>query len=914
MQKLPALPIDKYRRAIEESIEKNPVTIITAETGAGKSTRVPLWLWKQKKKVMVTQPRRIAARSLALYLARLAGTDLGKEIGFQTGFDSSKSRDTTLFYVTDGVQMIREIKEQGRYDILILDEVHEWNLNQEVLIGIVKKNLDKNYYRKKGRRVVVMSATLQAEKLSVFLNNAPVISVPGRGFPVTMHHNNPHFLLPDTAQMVEFEKNVLVFQPGKSEIGEFIESLKEMLAAEKIKAKILPLHAELTLKEQSKVFEHYALPKVIVATDIAQTSLTIDDIDAVVDSGIKKEIRLIKGIEGLYPVDISAAECMQRAGRAGRVKSGQYFLCAELDIQDRLPFPEPEIRRLNLESVVLRLIKSGIAPLDFPFFHSPAKNLIFKATRKLKIFGAISRAGEITPEGSRMAELPVSLRSAKLLLEAGKANRKVVDFAIKLIAILETKGIVNKEYIGEKYSNAPYNSDLLNQLALWDALRINKKVIGHKKLALAREVHRELRRRLDVPQVKGSLSAKEVRMLYRAILSAFVDEVYTREGGLYMRDNEARQLDRTSVLFEAQPGMIAGLPFDVVYSRENRETGEKESKFIPLITFASELTLEILDDLKPYSYEKQEKIEIEKGKIRVFREYFFGGQLLKSLRTAPRLQDREERERVVQAVLEWYREAAPPTRKLLQDIHSRKEKIEQDFAKIEKIVKGKLKPFDYYWLDFLAREMRAYLKYDDLPMFFQLHKGFSRITLKNLLPHHFIEELKRVRWPSSFQAGGENLKIFFIGEKPFVKIDYPLFEKVKEEETILPTGERVGIIIKDRKYLQWEEVASEFNRWKRQDVFEMRLKNNRKAVNIEDLLEVPFPQTLTAGNGMENAPLEYYTVPEIKEGNLYLKYFLEEEEAGKYFAAHASLWEQYKKNYKKTKLDNIFKQKGWKIK
>jgi len=126
--------------------------------------------------------------------------------------------------------------------------------------------------------------------LASFLGGAPVIEVEGRGYPVTMHHNNPHFLLPDTAQMVELDRNVLVFQPGKSEIEEFIESLERMLKEEKIKAIILPLHAELTLKEQSKVFNHYSLPKVVVSTDIAQTSLTIDDIDAVVDSGIKKEM------------------------------------------------------------------------------------------------------------------------------------------------------------------------------------------------------------------------------------------------------------------------------------------------------------------------------------------------------------------------------------------------------------------------------------------------------------------------------------------------------------------------------------------------------------------------------------------------------------------------------------------------
>ncbi len=903
------LPIDEYRDLIEKTIEKHPVTIVTAETGAGKSTRVPLWMWKKNKRVHVTQPRRIAARSLPHYLARLIGVSLGKEIGYQTGFDSKKSRDTQLLYVTDGVQMIREIKEKRDYDILFLDEVHEWNLNQEILIGIVKKNLDNGYYKKKGKHVVVMSATLEAGKLSSFLNQAPIITISGRGYPVAMHHNNPHFLLPDAAQMVEMEKNVLVFQPGKSEIEEFIESLKEMLEAEKLKAKILPLHAELTVNEQARVFEHYPIPKVIVATDIAQTSLTIDDIDAVVDSGLKKEIRLVKGIEGLYPVDVSSAECIQRAGRAGRVKKGQYFLCADADIRDRLPFPEPEIRRLNLESVVLRLIKRGISPLDFPFFHSPDKGLIYKAIKKLKIFGAISPEGKVTGEGSRMAELPVSIRSAKLLLEAGKANPTVVDSAIRLISILETKGITNRSYTGEKYSTGPFNSDLLNQLAIWNSFRLNRKIISFKKLALAKEVHRELKKRLEVPEVKGILHVKDIRLLFRAVLSAFMDEVYTREGGEYQRENEERQLDRKSILFEPQPEMIVGLPFDLVVTRENRETGEKEEKPISLITFASEITFEILEDLKPYSYQKNDEVKIQNGKIRVLREIYFGEKLIKSLHTPPNLLDMEERETIIPVVLKWYE-----TNRGKYPICARREKLEKDFNEIRGIVKRKLKPFEHYWQEFLSREIRTQLNMDDIIMFFQFHKGFAHITLKKLLPYHFLKELKQSRWPSFIEAGGGILKILFINKKSFVKFDYPQFEKVKEEETILPTGERVGIILGQRKFFEWRQAAAEFNYWKRIDIFEKRQKKNRRPVNIEDLMEIPFPRVLEGGRGKDNVPLEYYVVPEIEEDNVFLKYFLTEDEAKVYFDSRRLEWEQYIQNYKKAKIENIFKQKGWKVK
>ncbi|MCK5222793.1 MAG: ATP-dependent RNA helicase, partial [Candidatus Aminicenantes bacterium] len=545
------LPIDDFRSQIEESIRKNIITILTAETGAGKSTRVPLWFHEKGKRVNITQPRRIAARSLSYFLSGFTGTKWGDKIGFQTGFEKKKSRNTSLLYLTDGVQMINEIRGKLNYDVLILDEIHEWNLNQEVLIGIVKKRLVNGFYKKNGKMVVIMSATLQADKLSKYFNNAPVISVPGRGFPVTIHNNSSHLLLSDTVQMVEAGKNVLVFLPGKSEISEFIDLLKRTLDEDELNAVILPLHSGLTTKEQSKVFSHYKTPKVVVATDIAQTSLTIDDIDGVVDDGVKKEIHNIKGIEGLYPVEISRSDCLQRAGRAGRVKEGTYILCSDIPIEERVEFPEPEIRRLNLESVVLRLIKWGISPLDFPYFHSPKRSLIYKAIEDLKIFGAISEEGEITEDGKKMAELPVSTRGARLLIEVEKSSPATLDMGLKLIAIFEAKGITGKDFAGERAYSDLWLSDHINQLHFWDTASKFRKLINFKSLALAKDIYKELKNRLflNPGNISSSRSSVNYKDLYRAILSSFIDHVYTRTGKSYFRDEEERQLDRKSMLF-----------------------------------------------------------------------------------------------------------------------------------------------------------------------------------------------------------------------------------------------------------------------------------------------------------------------------------------------------------------------------
>lgn len=914
------LPIDKFRKTIEDSIAKHPVTIITAETGAGKSTRVPLWMHLKGKTVHVTQPRRIAARSLSLYLAGLTKTKLGGSVGYQTGFDSQQSKQTSLLYVTDGVQMVREIKHRRDYDVLILDEVHEWNLNQEVLVGMVKQNLKRSYLRRTGKRVVIMSATLQANRLSAFLGKAPVISVPGRGYPVAFHNNDPRFLLPDTAQMVELGCNTLVFQPGKKEIETFMDDLKRMLDAEKMKAKILPLHAELSLKDQARVFDHYPIPKVVVATDIAQTSLTIDDIDAVVDSGIKKEVRIVRGIEGLYPVDISAAECKQRAGRAGRVRKGQYFLCADADVSDRMPFPEPEIQRLNLESVVLRLIKMGISPLEFPFFHSPSKALIHKAIKQLKLLGAIREEGDdekkqhtVTPDGTKMAELPVSLRSARLLLEAQKGSNQVVDSALKCIAILETKGIVTKEYGGEKLANIPYNSDLLNQLVLWHSARMYRQIISHKKLALAKEIYYELKKRIKLPPVKKHLSLKDMDVLFRAVLSCFADEVMVRGGDEYMRgESEVRQLDRTSILFQAKPEMITGLPFDLVINRENRDTGEIEPFLISLITFASELTLEYLENLKPFSFYKNEKYFIQNNKIQVYREFYFGGKLIASLTSAPNWSRKEEKEKAADVVFQWYeenKEIFPLTGKL--------ENIGKDFEEIATLVTVPLKSFDYYRRSFLLRELRKSLNMEDLELFFNIHKGFHHIHLKRLLPFRVIKELSRQEWPKFIQVGEEQIEVCYTGKgkgkKAFIQMDHVFFDRVDEEDLLLPTGEWAGVKMGEQTCHNWVQAVEEFNRWKKTDLFERKYKGEKKPGHMEDLMEVPFPQVFEAGQGKDKKPFEYYIAPEIDGEDVYLVHFFHRHEAEAYFDSVKENWDLFVKRYKKRKLENIFKQKGWKV-
>ena len=906
---VPKLPIDGYRHIIEDLIEKNPVVIITAETGAGKSTRVPFWLWQKGKKVFVTQPRRIAVRSLSYYISKITSNLWGKEIGYQTGFDRRFSKETTLLYLTDGVQMIKEIRGKKDYDVLVLDEIHEWNLNQEVLIGLVKKNLDSNFYSKVKKRVVIMSATLQAKKLSAFLKDAPIISIQGRGFPVTMHCNHPDFILSDTVQMVEMEKNTLVFEPGKKEIEEFILSLKETLKHDKLKATILSLHSELSINDQQKVFKHYDIPKVIVSTDIAQTSLTIDDIDAVIDTGVKKEIHIIKGVEGLYPVNISESECMQRAGRAGRVKNGQYILCSDFDIKDRIDYPEPEIRRLNLESVILRFIKWGISPLGFPYFHQPKKSLIYKAIQKLKVFEAISDDEKITEDGKKMAELPVSIRSSRFLIEATKGSRKVVEDSMKLISILETKGILNKEYMGGKYYSGHYNSDLLNQLAIWNSANKNKKIISYKKLAMAKEIYKELKKRIRFDDIVSISHLEEHKILLRAIISSFIDCVYLKNGETYIKNDEERQLDRTSILFKIRPDMVIGIPFDLVIEWENQRTKEKEKKFLKLLTFATELSFKLLEELDPFTYKKEQEVKIENKKINVLNKIYFGNKILSTYTSIPDWENLQEEGMVTNAVLDWYEK-----NKQNYKLEIRKSKLGAYFQEIEKIIGKELEALEFYWGKFISKELKKYLRSEDLDMFFNFHPGFLNITFSDILPYKFIKKLKKAHWPKNIQLKNENLRISYLNNRAFLKLTFSEFEKIDKEDLVLPSGDKVALILNNRKFFQWDFAVYYFNILKKRKIFEEKWKYTKKSTFIRDLIDVLFPQAFISGQGKENVKFEFYAVPKIEGNEVYLIHFFSKENALKYFKSIEEDWKLFVRKYKQKHIEEIFKKKGWKVK
>ena len=356
------LPIEAFQDQILASVDAAQVTIIVAETGAGKSTQVPQYLAEHGYlKIIVTQPRILAARNLSI---RVREEWLAKRsedvVGYRTAHERDDNDTTRILYCTDGLQLVREVTGDGTksMQVLVLDEIHEWNQNMEVLVAWAKKRCQEEAQFK----VVVMSATIDAMRLAEYFGTGTPITVPGRTFPIAMLRGAD--LLEELQQRLQAEpRNVLVFLPGKSEI----ERVAWQIAAEAEQREIpiIPLHSQLSPEQQQLAFAHFEQGKIVLSTNIAQTSVTIDDIDTVIDCGLERRTEILNGVEGLFIGQVSRADCLQRAGRAGRTKAGEYVL-APLDrlpclaVDERSPYAVPEILRTHLDRLVLRLANVGI--------------------------------------------------------------------------------------------------------------------------------------------------------------------------------------------------------------------------------------------------------------------------------------------------------------------------------------------------------------------------------------------------------------------------------------------------------------------------------------------------------------------------------------------------------------------------
>ncbi len=432
-----SLPLSQKIDEIKAAIKSHQVVIIGGETGSGKTTQLPkicLDLGRGMAGIIAhTQPRRLAARTVSQRIADELQVSLGDEVGYQIRFSDQSSASTRIKLMTDGI-LLAEIQQDpklSRYDTIIIDEAHERSLNIDFLLGYLKRLLP----QRPDLKLLITSATIDLAKFSAHFDQAPIIEVSGRSYPVELIYR------PATAEeeqdlaeriiaalrdlfqrerQVQHKKgDVLIFLSGEREIRDVALGLRKARLGE---MEILPLYARLSNKEQNRVFQSHAGRRIVLATNVAETSITVPGITCVIDPGTARLSRYsVRSKIQRLPIEaISQASANQRAGRCGRVAPGICIrLYSEDDFNSRAAFTDTEITRTNLASVILQMHALGLGEIaEFPFLDKPETKAINDGQKVLQEIGALDQTNKLTKAGRLMARMPVDPRFARMLLEA----------------------------------------------------------------------------------------------------------------------------------------------------------------------------------------------------------------------------------------------------------------------------------------------------------------------------------------------------------------------------------------------------------------------------------------------------------------------------------------------------------------
>lgn len=464
LQKYDHLPVSHHREKLRQEIHKHPNFVLIGETGSGKSTCFSLLLHEYAEQngfsgtVAVTQPRRIAASSLTEFVSTMVGSEVGGKVGYHIRFEDITSEDTALTFMTDGI-LLRKIQFDPLlldYSVVMVDEAHEQTTNIILSLGLLKEvNKRRAEADIQPLRIVVTSATIERNRFADYIGDGDVdnsVAIEGKMYPVEVFYEKEIPLGFDFKKaaakkvktIVESGEpgDILIFMPGKAEISDTIEYLKDLVKEE---IEILPLHAEQSPEDQNKIFANSGLRKVIVATNIAETSVTIDGIIHVIDSGLIKQTQFIprSGIEKLVLTEHAISGIDQRKGRAGRTAPGFcYRLFTESSLKRRPQYQTSEILRSDLSQVILAMKKVGIEDIEaFDFLDKPRVELISKAISTLTGLGALDQDGHITEIGEQLVELALEPRRGRMIIEALKPELDCLNEITIIASLLEGKNI-----------------------------------------------------------------------------------------------------------------------------------------------------------------------------------------------------------------------------------------------------------------------------------------------------------------------------------------------------------------------------------------------------------------------------------------------------------------------------------------
>ncbi|KAL3282275.1 hypothetical protein HHI36_005465 [Cryptolaemus montrouzieri] len=612
-----SLPVYPFRDDLIQAVRDHQVLIIEGETGSGKTTQIPQYLHEAgftegDKKIGCTQPRRVAAMSVAARVAQEMNVKLGNEVGYAIRFEDCTSERTIIKYMTDGTLHREFLSEPDlqSYSVMIIDEAHERTLHTDILFGLVK---DIARFRS-DLKLLISSATLDAQKFSEFFDDAPIFRIPGRRFPVDIYYTKaPEADYVDACVISVLQihatqplGDILVFLTGQDEIETCQELLTDRIRRLGSKVKelmILPVYANLPSDMQAKIFEPTppGARKVILATNIAETSVTIDNIIYVIDPGFAKQNHFNSrtGMESLMVVPISKASANQRAGRAGRVAAGKCFRLYTAwsykhELEDNTI---PEIQRINLGNAVLMLKALGINDLvHFDFLDPPPHETLVLALEQLYALGALNHHGELTKLGRRMAEFPVDPMMAKMLLASEKYNCS--EEVVTIAAMLSVNGaifyrpkdkIVHADTARKNFNHI--GGDHLSLLNVYNQWRDSdfstqwcyENFIQYRSLRRARDVREQLIGLMQRVEIEIVSNPAETDNIKKAITSGYFYHIARlSKGGNYktVKHNQSVTIHPNSALFEELPRWL--LYHELVFTSKEfmRQVIEIESKWL----------------------------------------------------------------------------------------------------------------------------------------------------------------------------------------------------------------------------------------------------------------------------------------------------------------------------------------------
>ena len=559
------LPVSDRVEDIRAAIEQHQVVIIAGETGSGKTTQIPKICMNIGRGIRGlighTQPRRIAARSVAARIAEELGEQTGQRIGYQVRFTDNTSEQSRVKVMTDGI-LLAEVQHDrflDRYDTLIIDEAHERSLNIDFLLGYLKQLLPK----RPDLKVIITSATIEVDRFSEFFGQAPVIEVSGRTYPVDVRYrplagdeddrdqgwtDGVLAALDEIEQHERAEKqppgDVLVFLPGEREIRNLSKVLRHVDLRH---TEVLPLYSRLSNQEQNRVFQAHRGRRLVLSTNVAETSLTVPGIRYVIDTGVARISRysVRSKIQRLPVEPVSQASANQRAGRCGRVAPGICFrLYDETDFINRPEYTDPEILRTNLASVILQMATSGLGEIrHFPFLEAPDRRQVNDGYKLLEELGAVDDQRRVTRLGRTMARLPLDPRLARMLVtsaDLGSLSETLVIIAG--LSIQDPRDRPQDKQQAADQAHTPFTdkeSDFLTLLNLWNFYEEQRQDLSQNQLKKVcqktflswmrmrewRDIHRQLTLICREQKLAFNRDSASYEALHKAILAGLLGQV-----------------------------------------------------------------------------------------------------------------------------------------------------------------------------------------------------------------------------------------------------------------------------------------------------------------------------------------------------------------------------------------------------